>query len=47
MSLKSDFNENEALFLSSIAAGISTTKYANSQSINKFEILNHIKYYLK
>ena len=47
MCLKSKLDENEALFLSSVAAGISTSNYANSTTVNKFEILNHIKYYLK
>ena len=47
MGLKSKLDEEVVLFLSSVAAGISTSKFANSQIIDKLEVLNSIKYYMK
>jgi rfaE bifunctional protein kinase chain/domain/rfaE bifunctional protein nucleotidyltransferase chain/domain len=47
MGLKSNLDEEVVLFLSSVAAGISTSKFANSQIIDKLEVLNSIKYYMK
>ncbi len=43
----STINDLLSLFIASVAAGISTSEFANRKLINKFEILNAIKYYLK
>lgn len=45
--LKAGFEDEVAIFVASVAAGMSTAGFANSQTIDKNELLNKIKYYLK
>ena len=45
--LKAGFQDEVAIFVASVAAGMSTARFANSQTIDKNELLNRIKYYLK
>lgn len=45
--LKAGFKDEVAIFVASVAAGMSTAGFANSQNIDKNELLNKIKYYLK
>jgi bifunctional ADP-heptose synthase (sugar kinase/adenylyltransferase) len=45
--LKAGFKDEVAIFVASVAAGMSTAGFANSQTIDKNELLNKIKYYLK